>query len=114
MNVMINRPGFQSEVSEKMREAMLHELTCGDLSHMHGAAFTYWDADTSVIDLATTDSVDTTDTANPPIIPTTKRRSQMSKLELRELQPLTKNQASVIYFGWGIWFGALLAVWGNL
>lgn len=34
---------------------------------------------TKVSDLATTDSVDTTELSNPPIIPTTKRRSTMTK-----------------------------------
>lgn len=39
-----------SETQQKMAKAMQHEMTCDDLSHMHGVVKIEWDAPSEVED----------------------------------------------------------------
>lgn len=60
---------LEPKVNTKLQAAMRHNLTCGDLSHMHGVIKVQWDTERN--DLLATDSANTGSTSNASSDPKT-------------------------------------------
>lgn len=68
MNFIIDREVTENGLMDKVRQQIYHEMTCGDLSHKHGAVYTSW-SQVEGTDLAATDhkpsTVSKSATTNP-------------------------------------------------